>query len=289
MTQTGFVLLVPAALSLIMGQRCVVLFRRARLADTRFRAAQEGEAFVTRALQLFAHELQAMALTLRGHADQLTAELHPNAPGIAAAAAQLGSLADELGHHLTPAGTSRVLACEDVALFELIQETVALMEAAIHPGRRHWRLLPAAEPITINVDLRAFRLVLMRVLGEAVRSSAHGDWIEIGWGATAPATATATAGAGATASTDGVVIRIEDEGAGTVLPGAAGARIDSRGIGLRLALARTLVAAHGGTLAVEAQAQVGTRVTIALPADRLRNPRPAGGAIRAPQHILADT
>ena len=104
------------------------------------------------------------------------------------------------------------------------------------------------------------RLVLARVLGEAVRSSAQDDWIEIGWSAGAA----------------GLVLHIADEGHGAIWPGLDPGPRDSRGIGLRLSLARALVESHGGTLAVEAQARVGTRVVICLPEDALRLSSPDG-------------
>ena len=64
----------------------------------------------------------------------------------------------------------------------------------------------------------------------------------------------------------------EDEGTGLANPepGVPAPR-DSRGIGLRLALARALMLAHGGHLEVEAAAQVGTRVRLCFPAAQVRN------------------
>jgi cell cycle sensor histidine kinase DivJ len=229
-----------------------------RAAEASTQAAREGEGVVTRTLQLFSHELQSLALTLRGHADHLAAERHANAASLAVATAQLGSLADELGHHLIPAGHAHRLEDEPILLAELVEEAVASMAAAISPGRRNWRVSPgSAAPVTLWADRRAMRLVLMRVLGEAVRSSAHQDWIDIGW----------------LASLTGLAIRVEDEGAGTALPGAPGSPLGSRGIGLRLSLARSLIQAHGGFLDVEARAGVGTGVTIRLPGERLRGPQ----------------
>lgn len=256
----GFTLCAAAPL----GWRCIRLSRARAVAEATCEAAREGEATVTRSLQLLAHELQALALTLRGHADQLSAESHAHAPIVAAIVAQLCGLADELGHHLIPAGPPRVLDCETIEIAAVVSEAVEAMVSAIHPGRRHWRVV-GGRAMLLWADHRALRLVLIRVLGEAVRSSGHDDWIEIGW----------------QDGPEGLTLRVEDEGAGTsvpdpCLPAGGGPALDSRGIGLRLSLARALTQAHGGTLEVEALARVGTRVTIVLPAERLR-PTPSLG------------
>jgi signal transduction histidine kinase len=76
-------------------------------------------------------------------------------------------------------------------------------------------------------------------------------------------------------------VQVEDEGTGLASPEPVpGAQRDSRGIGLRLALARSLMLAHGGRLEVEAAAQVGTSVRLIFPATRLRD---ANGLPVAPQ------
>ncbi len=258
MSQTDLFL---AALLLAACLVAVALWRRLRrLAAAHRRSleicerARAGEASVTRILRLFAQELQGLALSLRGHGDQLVAETHPNAPIVAGIAAQLGGLADELEHHLTPAESRRALSCEVIAMRTLIAESVAAISAAISPGCRSWRM-PAGDELSVWADRRALRQVLVRVLSEAVRSSGHNDWIDVG----------------CTAAPDGIVLLIEDEGTGTAETCGG---TDRRGIGLRLSLARTLMQAHGGTLEVESLLRVGTRVTLTLPPDRLRDPVP---------------
>ena len=247
----GLSLLIAGAL----GWRCVRLGQYLRTARAHCVAAQAGEASATRTLQLFAQELQTIALTLRGNADHLTADRHPNAPRMGVTSAQLGGLADELCHHLLPAAQPIVLACEEVVLADLVAEVILATQSAISPGCRHFRLSrPFDGQLRIWADPRALRLVLARVLGEAVRTSSHDDWIDIGCAIEA----------------GDLQLLVEDEGAGSNAPGNAGPLQDSRGIGLRLSLARRLVLAHGGALEVEALARVGTRVTIRLPSGRLR-------------------
>jgi len=218
--------------------------------------ARDGEASVTRSLRQFAHELQGLVLSLRGQADKLVSESHDSAPAVAAAAAQLSALADELGHHLTPSGLHRALECEPVWLPELVDEAVATLSATLSPGRRHWRAL--GPDVTLWADRRALRQVMARLLGEAVRSSRQDDWVEITW-STGP---------------DGLSLTVEDEGAGTMAtPSAATfhdrAEQDTRGIGLRLSLAKLLIHAHDGVMEVEALPRIGTRVTVTVPSSRL--------------------
>ena len=102
------------------------------------------------------------------------------------------------------------------------------------------------------------------MLGNAARLSRDQDWIDI------------RADIRAGDAEDGLAIVIEDEGDG--LPPGIDLGIDlgapaehpaSRGVGLGLALARTLMQAHGGALTVQSTSQVGSRVVLTFPADCL--------------------
>ena len=255
------------------------LRRALSVAQTAAQSSERAAMSIARTLRLFAQELQSLSLSLRGHVDLLAQQRHMNAAGLAVSTAQLQHLADELDRHLSPMtdganihvlAQDPVLSCEDVALPSLLREVTAQLTSAIAPGRRHFRLPDeAANPPLLWADRRALRLILARVLGEAVRSSAQHDWIDISW----------------QISPQGLALRIADEGAGTVLLGLSSG-LDSRGIGLRLSLAGRLVQAHGGTMQIEAQTSVGTCVTILLPAERLRQPvTPAIGARPIAPHI----
>ena len=244
-----------------------------RLAQERFEAAQSADAQMTRALQLLAHELQSLALGLRGNVDRLAREGSSSAGPLAALVAQLDHVAAEMSGRLTAQDEPRHLSRDWVELDGLVAEAVAAMQATIAPGRRQVRVAsPDAGALEIWADRRALRLVLARVLGEAVRSSQQDDWIEIGW----------------RVDYFGLALHVADEGSGAVWPSPVAAPRDSRGIGLRLSLARALVEAHGGRLAVEAQLQVGSRVVITLPTESLRQSVPGGiGTETARAHIAA--
>ncbi len=223
--------------------------------------AQGAEQTATRLLRLAANELRGIGMTLHGHADRLAApgegaNITAHAIGLAASSAQILGLADELQDHTLPDVGTQSLREELVDPGEALNAAVAATALALDPGRRHWRVVPA-QGIHLWADRRALRHVLSRVLGDAARNTRQDDSIDL---IVQP-------------HADGLCLVVEDEGTGLANPepGTAAPR-DSRGIGLRLALARALMLAHGGRLEVEATAQVGTRVRLVFPAARVRDP-----------------
>lgn len=218
-------------------------------------AAREAEQAATRQLRLTEHDLRSIGMTLHGHAEQLAMDRQARAAGVAAAASDRFDMADDLHDQtLEPCG-SRVLSDQPVDLQALVSDAIANVTAAIGPGQRNWRIAKDLAGTLVAADRRAMRHVLTRVLANAVRMTRHSDWIEIS----------------VQRHSDGLALVIEDEGAGLFAPdpGACGGH-DSRGIGMRLTLARTLMEAHGGRVEVAARTGVGTRVSLIFPIARVR-------------------
>lgn len=249
-------LIVCVALAASLGRLRRDLARAQAMRETAIGAEQTA----TRLLRLAANELRGIGMTLHGHADRLAApgeaaNIAVHAMGLAASSAQILGLADELQDHTLPDIGTQSLREELIDPREAFEGAVAATALALEPGKRLWRVAPSTG-VYLLADRRAVRHVLGRVLGDAARNTRQDDAIDLS----------------VLPHPDGLCIQVEDEGTGLAQPepGAAAPR-DSRGIGLRLALARALMLAHGGRLEVEAAAQVGTRVRLIFPATRVRD------------------
>ena len=223
----------------------VRLVRALRQADAAF-AMQDG---TVRLLRLSAGDQRNVALTLFGHAQAAS----PPDQALIALARRLLDMSENVAAQTEAPDIRRILAEEDMALTPALEFAVAQVAAHLGPSRRAWRVDPTLHAIRLLADRRALNQVLVHVLFAAAASTRDGDWIEL----------SAEPGAAEWSLT------VQDEGIG--IPVAEGDRHpeESRGIGLRLTLARSLMQAHGGSLIVTSTEGVGTRVRLGFPKARV--------------------
>lgn len=247
----------PLGLVAVLTVRLTAQRRRLSAAVSQRDAAAAAAAASERLLRLATNDFREPALALMGHAEQLRRGCpDPVRHGLAIGALveQLLGLADTLQDHALPGSHAPTLRKEPLNLGEMLADAISAVNNALEPGRRHWRVAPDLDGRQLVADRRAMNQILLRVLTSAARLSRHDDWIDVS----------------CIAAPTGLTLIIADEGNGLIgldPPGATGLP-DNRGLGLGLALARTLMAAHGGTLVVELAARVGARVTLHFPAER---------------------
>jgi signal transduction histidine kinase len=208
---------------------------------------------LVRVARLTAADLRGAALTVLGH----TQSGHDGATGLAGTHLLLLDLAEALLRQTETPDAAHRLQEETVRLGPVMDMTVAQVTRHLGPSRRAWRLAEGLRDIALRADRRALHQILLRVLTSAALATRDGDWIAVT--ATPPG-----------AIPDGLwTLTIEDEGAGLSVEAVPGDGRETRGLGMGLALAHTLMQAHGGTLTLESVALVGTRACLAFPVTRV--------------------
>ena len=245
---------VSTALALILLAVALCLAARERLLRQRLvrgtEGDREGRAAATRMLRLVAGDMRGVALSLLGHADGM-----PPQATVSGTARRLLDLSEDVLSQTEAADRTPHLEETRFALRPVVEFAVAQVAAQLGPAERAWRIGSELADVELLADQRAINQVLVLTLSSAAASTRGDDWIEI------------------STSIDGGewVLTIQDEGIGLPVPAAGGSGHEARGLGIGLALARSLMAAHGGTLAVESVVRVGTRVSLGLPAGRVRS------------------
>ena len=239
-------MLALAALASVVGFREV--FRRRSL-ERACDSMQSGHEAVLRLLRLAASDQRNVALALFGHAQSA----QPPDGELTGLARRLLDLSEDLTQQTENPQAKRHLEEEEILLMPVIEFAMAQVAAHLGPGRRAWRMAPALGTIKLRADRRAMNQVLVNVLSGAAATTRHGDWIELS----------------SEATQHGWSLVVQDEGIGLPVAANDAHHTESRGIGLRLTLARSLMQAHGGTLTVESAERIGTRVRLSFPAGRV--------------------
>jgi signal transduction histidine kinase len=200
-------------------------------------------------LSLCAQDLRGPALRLLALAERQAEAVAPSAEltAIAETARHLLDLADDMQEAAAVAAPS--IVPEPVVLGALLREVIEGTAALLRPGIRNWRAAAEIDRVVLRADRRALAEVLGRVLARAAQATTDQDWIDIRLHADQAA----------------LTLVVEDEGC--PLPSGAGGGLpqDRRGLGLGLTLARRLMQAQGGSLAVAHTPRVGSRVSLGFP------------------------
>jgi len=221
---------------------------RRRLAEAEASAQRQSRDATLRLLRLATGDQRTVALTLFGHAQNSV----PEDSALTGLARRLLDLSEDLAERTEQPEATRYLQEDVLEMGPVVAFAVAQVTAQLGPSERAWRIDPAVQDLRLLADRRALNQILVNVLSGAAATTRGGDWIEIA----------------VQDGPDGVLLAVQDEGVG--LPVAADADPgESRGIGLGLTLARSLMQAHGGGLNVVSAERVGTRVELAFPAQRV--------------------
>lgn len=250
-------ILLPVLLAVLLlgaGAAALLARRRAVAALVRAQVAEARATSHARCLGLLAEEMQAPGLALLGLAGRLGGA---EGPSVEAEARHVLRLADEVTEVLAASAGPRSLSEEKVELAPLLQEVVASVTAQLGQGRRQWRLAQGFAGICVQADRRALRGALSQVVARAARLTREGDWIDLH----------------PVLTSESLAIVVEDEGLGLgaadLAAGVAPAADYTRGLSFGLAVARSLLEAHGGELRLEAQPGIGARAWLVLPKARL--------------------
>ncbi len=252
--------------------------RTAELA-TRTEEAEAANRAKARFLATMSHELRTPLSAIIGFAEVLgrDAVLEPARRAdyleeIAAGGRQLLGMVNDLLDMARIDGGRLQLDEQEVELGEALGASVRQVRAQAEARGLSLALQPPPAPLSVLVDPRGLRQILLKLLSNAVKFTPPGGHVEV------------TAGRRA----DGAVeIVVADDGCGiaeeqldAVLQpfgqGGDGSRTDGwlarphEGTGLGLPLAKALAELHGGSLSLRSSQTQGTTVLVTLPAWRLR-------------------
>jgi signal transduction histidine kinase len=235
-----------SGLCLLMVAAWAVERRRAADCARALTAARAAHQDAVRLLRLTAGDLRAPALALKSHAEQ-------GDTALLALSRRLLDLAEWLLDQTEQPDAPRQLTDETLQVAPLLDFVVAQVSGQLGPGQRAWHIAGDLAGVVLRADRRAVHQVLLRVVSAAALATRDKDWIDIH----------------ADTRDQGWALVVEDEGTGLPVEQLSTKGTESRGLGVGLALARSLMLAHGGSLTIESAPQVGTRAVIQFPRERL--------------------
>ena len=158
-----------------------------------------------------------------------------------------------------------LLTEETVDLKATVAQSLGLVARQAAENRIHLLECIAPDVRTIRADERRIKQILVNLLGNAVKFTKPGGEVKVS----------------AYKAPEGLILAVADTGIGMSqedipLAMAHFGQIDSslgrkyEGTGLGLPLARQLAELHGGTLTIDSTPNVGTTVTVTLPAERIK-------------------
>jgi signal transduction histidine kinase len=239
------------------------------------RAKEKAEA-ASRAKSEFlanmSHELRTPLNAIIGFADIIktrlfgpTSERYPEYAGdIANSANHLLSLINDILNLAKLEAGKFQLQEQEVDLAVTVDECLRLLETQVRKGNIRLSVALDPEAVLLYADARRLRQILLNLLSNAVKFTPEGGDIRV--------TSVRRNG--------GVAISVSDTGCGIAaadIPkvlapfGQVESKIRRRheGTGLGLPLAKQLVELHGGLMTIDSNLDVGTTVTILLPATRV--------------------
>lgn len=228
--------------------------RQGRDALAQLEKARQAEQAAIRRIRLASQDLRTIGLNLQGIADHLATPGPALASDLTVVATAVFDIADDLHEFSMQAGPAHVLHDEQLNLAALLDGAVTDVANAIRPGRREWRIDPSVSPTLLTADRRALRYVLTRVLIVLVRSTGPGGAIDIGL-----------------APRDGGLALVVAADASNPVAGIEASLTGEEGnaIEARLALAHTLIRAHGGRLELELRPGAAVKAALIFPRARL--------------------
>jgi two-component system sensor histidine kinase BaeS len=173
----------------------------------------------------------------------------------------LSRLVDDLRTLALTESGSLVLNRQPTDLAELIQDSAEAFNSRLDGAQAVIKTKAPPDLPPVSVDPERMRQVLLNLIANAVRYTPAGGTILL------------RAEAVATKNGPAVEIDVQDAGAGIApedLPHVFDRFYktrDSRGMGLGLSIAKSLVEAHGGTIAAESEFGQGTTIRVILPRD----------------------